>query len=131
VRLVEQHGLTLRQAAEALALPAGRVERLLEEEADRLALSTLSVDRVPNAPLRDRLARLRSRDPELTVSELARRVGTSPIQVQRWLGIKPTAPKTDRRGRRYPGRLLESVDVDVAGRIARAMGLAPHEIDGC
>ena len=65
------------------------------------------------------------------MSELARRVGSSPIQVERWLGLRQTAPKTDRRGRRYPPRTLTEINVETAGRLARALGYAPCEIDGC
>ena len=73
----------------------------------------------------------RRADPTLTPSELARRLGTTPIQVERWLGLQPTAAKTDRRGRSYPGRTVERISVDVAGRIVRAIGYAPYELDGC
>jgi hypothetical protein len=44
--------------------------------------------------------------------------GTSPSQPERWLGLRPTAPKTDRRGRTYPGRILKTISVENAGRLA-------------
>jgi len=88
-------------------------------------------DHVENAALRRRFLERRICDPELTAAELARRVGTSPIQVERWLGLRPTAAKVDRRGRRYPARVLESISVENAGRLARALGYAPCELDGC
>ena len=131
VRLVEGDGLSVEQTAARMGLPVGRVERLLEEEADRRVLAQLRRTHVENAPL---LALYRRRcrvDPGLTVSELARRVGSSTIQVERWLGLRPTAPKTDRRGRVYPSRTLTRIGVEVAGRLVRAMGYAPCEIEGC
>ncbi len=112
-------------------MSVARVKRLLEQEDDRRALSQLKRDRVDNAVLRERWRRRQRVDPTLTVSELARRLDTSPIQVQRWLGLRPTAPKTDRHGRVYPGRILTQISVETAGRLARAMGYAPCEIDGC
>ncbi len=114
-----------------MRVPVARVERLLEEEADRRALAGLRQTHVENAALREMFLARRRNDPALTVTEIARRVGTSAIQVERWLGLKPTAPKTDGRKRTYPGRILTTIGVEPAGRLARAMGYAPCEIDGC
>jgi hypothetical protein len=131
VRLVEDVGLSVTEAARRMGLPSGRVERLLEEEADRRLLAEFRQSHVANESLRRRFLQRRLIDPDFTTSELARRVGTSPIQVERWLGLQPTAPKTDRRGRTYPGRVLSMITVDAAGRLARAMGYAPCEFEGC
>jgi plasmid maintenance system antidote protein VapI len=131
VRLVEAAGLSIPDAAAQMHLPVGRVERLLEEEADRRIVTQFRQSHVENSTLRHRLRDRQQVDPTLTVAELARRVGTSPIQVERWLGLRPTAPKTDRRGRTYPGRILTTVSVENAGRLARAMGYAPRDIEGC
>jgi hypothetical protein len=114
-----------------MRLPVARVERLLEQETDRRTLASLRQTHVENAPLREIFLARRRNDPALTVIEIARHVGTSAIQVERWLGLKPTAPKTDARGRRYPGRIVTTISVENAGRLARAMGYAPCEIDGC
>jgi hypothetical protein len=84
-----------------------------------------------NATLRQVFDRQRRLRPWLTPAELARRLHTSPAQVERWLGLIATAPKTDRSGRLYPGRTLERVSVDVAGRLVRAIGYAPCGIEGC
>ncbi len=131
VRLVEGEGLAIASAARQMGLPAGRVERLLEEEADRRSLAQFRQSHVENATLRQRFRQRQLVDPALTPSVLARRVGTSPVQVERWLGLRRTAPKTDRHGRTYPGRTLTSISVENAGRLARAMGYAPYEIEGC
>lgn len=131
VRLVEGAGLSVTEAAAQMRLPVGRVERLLEEEADRRNVAQFRQSHVENATLRQRFRDRQVVDPTLTVSELARRIGTSPIQVERWLGLRPTARKTDRRGRTYPGRILITISVENAGRLARAMGCAPRDIQGC
>ena len=131
VRLVEGSGLSLEDAARRMRLPVARVERLLEEEADRRSLAQFRQTHVANAPLRERWLACRRCDPSLTLAEIARRMGTSPIQVERWLGLLPTASKTDRRGRTYPGRMLTTIGVENAGLLARAMGYAPYEVDSC
>jgi hypothetical protein len=131
VRLVESRGLSVSETAEQMGLPVGRVERLLEEEADRRTVVQFRQDHVENAPLRQRFLERRRHDPNLTAAAIARRIGTSPIQIERWLGLRPTAPKTDHRGRTYPGRILTTISVENAGRLARAMGYAPCELDGC
>ena len=131
VRLVEGNDLPIDEAARQMRLPVPRVERLLEEEADRRTLVQFRQTHIENAPLRELFHALRRSDPTLSAAELGRRVGTSAIQVERWLGLQPTAPKTDGRGRTYPGRNLTTISVETAGRLARAMGYAPCEIDGC
>ena len=131
MRLVEGKGLTVEDAAAQMDLPVGRVERLLEEEADRRVVAQFRQTHVENGPLLRLFSRRRLLDPSLTLSEVARRVGTSAIQVERWLGLRPTAPKRDRHGREYPGRVLTTISVENAGRLARAIGYAPCEIEGC
>jgi predicted nucleic acid-binding Zn ribbon protein len=91
VRLVEHQGLSVSDAAERMSLPVGRVERLLEEEADRRALVAFRQDQIENEPLRQRFLELQRRDPTVTSGEIAARVGTSAIQVERWLGLRATA----------------------------------------
>ena len=114
-----------------MRLSVARVERLLEADADRRCVGALVQAEVATVVLRRLLVDRQRHEPTLTVAELARRLGSSQVQVERWLGLRATAPKTDRRGRRYPGRLLERVSVDTGGRIARAIGYAPYEVDGC
>ena len=108
-----------------------RVERLLEEAADQHIVETFVRAKIDNAVLRELLAIRRRQDPTFTLAELARRVDSSQAQVERWLGLRPTAAKTDRQGRTYPGRTLDRVSVETAGRLVRAMGYAPCEIEGC
>lgn len=131
VRLVIEAGIPVPEAAQKMRQPIERVERLLEEDSDRRRIAAFVRAEVENAPLRDLLALKQRSDPTLTAGELARRLGTSQVQVERWLGMRPTAAKTDRRGRTYPGRTLNRISVDTAGRLARAMGYAPREIEGC
>jgi hypothetical protein len=123
--------LSVGDTARQMGLTTARVERLLEEEADRRTVVQFRQDRVDNMLLRERFLELRHRDPALTSTQLADRLHTSPIQVERWLGLRPTAPKVDRTGRRYSGRFLTTIRVESAGRLARALGYAPCEIEGC
>ncbi|WP_121247900.1 hypothetical protein [Solirubrobacter pauli] len=122
-------GASVVEAAERLHLPIARVERLLEEEEDRRALADFPVPSVDNAMLRELLAKQQRAETTLTIPELARRLSTSQAQVERWLGLRATAPKTTRDGRTYPARFLQHVSADTAGRIARAIGLLPCDVD--
>ena len=131
VRLVEANSLSAEEAAHEMRLPVKRVERLLEMEADRRALAQYRQTHVANTPLRERFLARRSADPSFTVAKIARHLDTSPIQVERWLGLRPTASKTDNQGRTYPGRILTKIGVETAGRLARALGYAPCEVEGC
>src|SRR4051812_22086297 len=131
VRLVAVEGRSVAEAAHEMRLPVARVERLLEAEADRQRLRALVQGEVATELLRELLRDRQRREPTLTMAELARRTGSSQVQVERWLGRRDTAPKTDRRGRTYPGRVLERVGVETAGRLVRAMGYAPCEVEGC
>ncbi len=131
VRLVEQEKFCISDVAAATGLPVARVERLLEEERDRRDVAAFERSRIENVAVRALFETRRQVDPCLTVAELARRVGRSQVQVERWLGMRATAPKTTRDGRTYPARTLERISVDVAGRLVRAIGYAPCELEGC
>lgn len=131
VRLVTGGGLSVAEAAREMGVSAARVERMLEADADRRRVSEFAGSDVSTEVLRQLLVDRRRHEPGLTVAALARRMGTSQVQVERWLGLRATAPKTDRRGRTYPARLLERVGVETAGRFARALGYAPCEVDRC
>lgn len=56
VRLVVGQRLTLAEAAQAMALPVARVERLLEEDADQRTIERLVQTHVASAVLRDQFA---------------------------------------------------------------------------
>ena len=120
VRLVERRGFPIADAARQMGLPVGRVERLLEEEADRRSLAEFRQTHVENAPLRRRFRQRQLIDPALTVSALARSVGTSPIQVERWLGLRPTAQRPIGTGARSrDARSMPSASRTPAGWHAR------------
>lgn len=131
VRLVVGCGLPIPEAAARLRLSASRVERLLEQHADRELVTAYALDEISNASLRRLLAHAHQSDPRVTTAELARRIGSSQVQVERWLGLRETASKTGVDGRTYAPKIVERISVDVAGRLARAMGYAPCEVDGC
>jgi len=139
VRCVEGEDLPVTEAAARMRLPVGHAERLLEEEDDRRIVAQFRQSHVENAVLRQRLRERQRVDPTLTMSEVARRIGTSPSQPERWLGLRPTAPKTDSRGRTYPGRILKTISVENAGppgachglRVTRHRGLRPVGQPAC
>ena len=130
VRLVLEQRHSVAEAARVLRLSVERVERLLEEDADRRRLAQFAGDSIDTARLRALLLARQHTEPELTTAALARRLSTSQAQLERWLGLRATTPKTSRSGRRYPARELTEVGVEVAGRIVQALGYAPCEIDG-
>src|SRR5689334_15410587 len=73
VRLVVGCGLPIPEAATRLRLSASRVERLLEQHADRERVSAYALDEISNESLRRLLADAQSSDPRMTTGELARR----------------------------------------------------------
>src|SRR4051812_40256991 len=87
VRLVDKRGLTVIAAAHVMGLTVAFAQRLLDDETDRRTLTALRRDQVENARLRRLFFERQRQDPSLTASELARRVDSSPIQVERWLGL--------------------------------------------
>src|SRR4051794_21166756 len=102
VRLVVGGGLPVSEAAREMRVSTARVERLLEADADRRCVSQFAGSEVSTERLRQLLLDRRRREPGLTIAALARRMGTSQVQVERWLRLRATAPKTDRRRHTYP-----------------------------
>jgi hypothetical protein len=125
---LQLEGVTLPDIAARFGLTAEFASELLAEEEDRVAFAATRVEPVPNAELRRLCAELAADDPGIYVRIAERGGWASPSDVRRLLGLQLTSRKTV-RGRVYPGRLLTDISPHAAGRIARAIGLLPLEVD--
>jgi hypothetical protein len=122
-RLVEEQQLTVEQAAARMRLPVLRVRALLMHERDRRELEAYRVNSIPVARVRAFLERELDRDPSLSRAEIARRMEMHQSDFDRAFGYAPAKA----RG----GAPQTSVRVSTAARLARALGRAPVDIDGC
>jgi len=129
--LVVEQDRGLEQAAKRMRTGAREVERLVEDEIDRREVDALKLDYIPNSRIRVLLERhTEAVEPELTLAELSRRAGLGgSSHVARMLGYMKTSG-TRKSGKRYPGRVHDTISVENAGRIVRALGYAPVEIEG-
>jgi hypothetical protein len=128
VELAEQDGLSTEAIATKMRLSVPSVDRLLEEEAQIRDLQQYKRDSVPVESIQALVAARQAEDPSLTQAAIARLAGyTSRIAMLRALGLAPTA-RAVKKDREYPPEFRQSIDVGAAGRIVRAVGLAPHEV---
>jgi hypothetical protein len=128
VELAERDGLSTEAIAAKMRLTVPRVNRLLEEEAQIRDLEQYKCDSVPVKSIQALVATRQAEDPALTQERIARLAGyTSRIAMLRALGLAPTA-RAVKKDREYPPEFRESIDVGAAGRIVRAVGLAPYEV---
>jgi hypothetical protein len=114
-----------------MGLSSLRVLRLIEVAIDRRELAEIRVDRVSTHVLRDLFSAWQAQNPNShTYSELARLAGfDSASTVQRLLGLIPNA-RVEKGSKVYPGKVRTAVSAEMGGRLARAMGYVPSEIDG-
>jgi hypothetical protein len=111
-----------------MGISVARVERLIEKEMDHRDLAQYGCDEIPVERIQKLFEDRCEQDPTFSIAELARLAEYQDrIQVSRILGYLPTSDSTT-NGKRYPGRLLETISVDHAGRIVRALGYAPAEV---
>ena len=123
IRLHERDGLSVDDIARRMRLTVPRVRRLLEQEADRRALARFETTRIPTARVRALLDRRRRQNPAFSIADLTRPAGySSQTQVERLLGLKPTSD-THKNGKTYGGGYADTVEVDHAARLVRALGL--------
>jgi len=129
--LVVEQDRGLEQAAKRMRTGAREVKRLVEDEIDRREVDALKLDYIPNSRIRALLERhTQAVEPELTLAELSRRAGLGgSSHVARMLGYMKTSG-TRKSGKRYPGRVHDTISVENASRIVRALGYAPVEIEG-
>ena len=112
-------GLEVEVVAGRMGVTEGRVRVLVAQENERLELQRYRANQVPVERVRALVELELARNPDLTRAHLARALQTSQINVDRQLGYTP-GPDGARQRR---------VSVQVAGRVAIALGHAPYEID--
>jgi plasmid maintenance system antidote protein VapI len=120
-RLVDQQGHTLEQVAATLGLPPARVRELVEDERDRRELETYRLDSIPVTRAHAFLEYELARDPGLTRAEVAHRLGVYQADFDRTFGYAPAKH----------GAMQSRVGIATASRLVRALGRAPHELEGC
>jgi hypothetical protein len=130
MQLIEQ-GRSVEQIAAHMGLTVPRVERYIEEEIVARNLSHHRCDQIPAVLIRRLYQQRRDEDPTLSMAKVARAAKLDRSAVSAVLG-SPTLPSDDDEfDRARQGQDNQAlVSVDVAARIVRALGVAPHEIRG-
>jgi plasmid maintenance system antidote protein VapI len=121
-RLIDRDGLTVDEAAAKMQLPSERVCELLRAERERRELAAYRIDSIPTARARAFLERELQRDPSLSRAEVAHRMGMAQSDFDRAFGYAPV---------KGGGRRQRSVTIPTASRLARALGRAPVDLEGC
>ena len=120
-------GHTVDQIAAALATTVGRAGYLLAIAEDRRELEDLRMDMIPTRQLRELLETTR-RERGVTATDIAAALGLKcPSSISRRIGETPM-PATRAKGREYAAHSRLMIDVDEAGQIVRAMGIAPVSV---
>jgi predicted DNA-binding protein (UPF0251 family) len=122
-RLVDIAGLSVQETASRMELPPGQVRRLVALHRDAFELKAFKQDSIPVARLRAFFEAELARQPGLTRAELARRLRISQSDLDRRLGLSATKHSADAHKRQ--------VGIQEAGETVRALGRAPHELEGC
>jgi hypothetical protein len=114
-----------------MGLTTARTARLIEVARDRREIATVDVSGVSTEVMRDLFSAWQAKDPSAhTYLELARRAGLdSASTVQRLLGLIPNA-RVVKRGKVYEGKIRTTASTEMGGRLVRAMGHMPAEIEG-
>jgi hypothetical protein len=131
IRLFEQGNQAVGEIAQHMRISTARVLRLLEESYDRRELRRFTARQVDARVVREKVDAWRREDPAThTHAELARLAGyDSSSRVQRLLGEIPTSAVA-KNGIVYPGRIQTTISPENGGRLVRAVGHAPCEIEG-
>jgi plasmid maintenance system antidote protein VapI len=120
-RLVDDQGHSIEQAAARLNVPPAQVRELVDQERDRRELEKYRLDSIPVSRARAFLERELARDPWLTRAEVAHRMSIRQADFDRSFGYAPAKH----------GAMQTRVGIATASRLVRALGRAPHELDGC
>ena len=122
-RLVHAERFGVEDTAARMGLSAALVRRLEKLHGEWLELTRLKLDSIPARCARDFLEAELRRRPGLTRAAVARRMGITQSELDRMVGYASTAnsrPAAERR-----------IGIAAASRLARALGRAPHELEGC
>jgi len=125
--LRERYGLGDEQIAARLDVSVEKARRLIEEAEQLRDLQQYRCDSIPLGPIRELVERRLEEDPTLSQARIAEEVGTDRAELLRAVGLQPTASRLV-EGERRPGRLRSKITVEMAGRIVKALGVAPHEV---
>ncbi len=127
IELRDKNGLTVQQIAEQLNITVAHAARLIEEAEQLRDLEQYRCNAIPVAPIRELVQRRLKEDRTLSQARLAAAVQTDRIELLRVLGLQPTASRMV-RGQRRPGALRTEISVEMAGKIVKALDIAPHEV---
>lgn len=130
MQLIEQ-GHSAEQIAARMGLTVPRVERYIEEEIVARNLTHHHCDQIPAVLVRQLYDQQRDEDPTLSIAKVARAAKLDRGAVSAVLGCPTQLSHDDELDRAREGKDNQAlVGVDVAARIVRALGFAPHEIRG-
>ncbi|MGA2163146.1 MAG: hypothetical protein ABSH36_01600 [Solirubrobacteraceae bacterium] len=124
---LHQKGLSPHEIAGHLNVTLPQTRRLIEEAEQLRDLQQYKRDLIPVAPIRELFERRLEEDPTLNQIRVAAKAQTDRIELRRALGMQPTASRLI-RGERRPGKTRTEITVEMASRIVKALGVAPHEI---
>ncbi len=97
-----------------------RVQQLVTEETDRRELESFRCDSIPVRRTLAVIEEALSRDPDLTIGEIAH-----------WLDMRQADFERAFLGKAKGGRPKGRVNVSSASRLMIALGRAPNELEGC
>ena len=121
--LVHTTELSVEQAAARMKLTPGAVRRFVALHDDWLELQSFRRNSIPAQTALAMLYAEQRRQPGLKRAEVARRMKMPQSQLDRMLGLASTNGSADPAKRR--------IGIPQASALARALGRAPHELDGC
>lgn len=103
-----------------MGLEPALVRELVAEESDRRELKSLKCNAIPVQRTQSVIADALSRDPDLTIAEIAH-----------WLEMRQADFERAFLGKGRDGRDKQRVNVSNASRLMIALGRAPNELEGC
>jgi hypothetical protein len=124
VELIQDEGLSPEQVAERMRLGIAKVRRLIEEADQLRDLQSHVCNEIPVEPIRALFEQRQDEDPSMNLSRVAKLARMDRGDLRRALALTP-AP-----GAREPSQPPTHINVETAGRIVAALGVAPHEIAG-
>ena len=120
---MREDGVSLERAAARMRLTVRQVQRFVALHDDWLELQSFKRNSIPAQTALAMLYTEQRRQPGLTRAEVARRMGKPQTDLDRMLGLASAKGSADPAKRR--------INIVTASALARALGRAPHELDGC